>query len=264
MREANRQTKSKDLLFAACASGNAGSSLKTLSSSKTNSLCHPERSLAIREANRKAKSKDPVPTGAIIGDTRNSRFTNRISLLVTALLIASALSSRAQTSRNFPGPKPELTSPNGRYAIQNVDHNAHYHHFLFLKDKTTGKSRQVYEYGRGASVVWSPDSHHFAIDDGAGSDYTETKILSVEEGLPEIDVQKEIEDKAQNVPGGHHEYFYVAYWIDPRRVVVYHWGYGGEAPSAFCECYVYRLNGLARRCARQPRDSDRACQLATP
>jgi len=54
--EANRQTKSKDLLFAACASGAAGSSLKTLSSSKTNSLCHPE---SPRFASRAEGSQSP-------------------------------------------------------------------------------------------------------------------------------------------------------------------------------------------------------------
>jgi hypothetical protein len=58
--------------------------------------------------------------------------------------------------------------------------------------------------------------------------------------------------------------FYVAYWIDPRRVVVYHWGYGGEDPNGFCGCYVYWLNGPVRKCARQPKDSDRACQQAIP
>lgn len=181
-----------------------------------------------------------------------------------SLIAILAMQAQSQVSRDFPGKKSEITAPDGQYVVQNVDHNEDYRHVLFLKNKATGKVRQVYEYTRGVSVVWSPDSRHFAIDDGAGSDYTETRILSVDESIPEIDVQKEIDDKAKNLPGGHHEYFYVAYWIDPLRVVVYHWGYGGEDPNAFCECYVYRLNSLVRKCARQPKDSDRACQQAIP
>jgi hypothetical protein len=174
------------------------------------------------------------------------------------------LAAQGQTFRNFPGRKSDLTSPNGRYVVQNVERDEEPRFVLSLKDKTTGKSRKVYEYGRGASVLWSPDSRHFAIDDAAGSDYTQTKILPVDENAPEIDVQKEIVDTAKAVPGGHHKYFYVAYWIDSRRVVIYHWGYGGELPDGFCECYVYRLNGPVRKCARQPKDSDGVCGQTIP
>src|SRR5208282_2683124 len=102
-------------------------------------------------------------------------------------IVALATPALSQISRNFPDKKSEITSPDGRYLVQNVDHHEEYRHVLFLKNKTTGKTRQVYEYTRGASVVWSPDSRHFAIDDGTGSDCTETKILSVDETVPEID-----------------------------------------------------------------------------
>ena len=71
------------------------------------------------------------------------------------------------------------------------------------------------------------------IDDAAGSDYTETKIFSIGDSGREIDVEKEILDKVKAVPSGHHEYFYVAYWINSRRAVIYHWGYGGELPNGF-------------------------------
>jgi len=130
------------------------------------------------------------------------------------LVALFVLAARAQTFGNFPGRKSDLTSPNGCYVIQNVEREEEPHFVLSLKDKTTAKSRKVYEYGRGGSVLWSPDSRHFAIDDAAGSDYTETKIIPVDESAPEIDVQKEILDKVKSPPGGHHEYFYVAYWID--------------------------------------------------
>ena len=213
------------------------------------------------EANRQTQPKDPALADSAGDAKRNSHSVTWSRLIVGALGLIAA-SSTSQVSRNFPGKKSEIASPDGRYIIQNVDHNDGY--TLLLKDTATGAARQVYEYTRGAGVVWSPDSGHFAVDDGAGSDYTETKILSAHEGAPEADVQKEILMRARNAPRGHHEYFYVAYWIDPSRVVVYHWGYGEQVPKWFCECYVYRLNGSVRKCARQPRDSERVCQETTP
>lgn len=216
------------------------------------------------EANRLTESKDRYHLRAACIDAGNFR-RGPSNLYVLSLIAALAIPALSQVSRNFPDKKSEIVSPDGQYLVENVDHHEEYTHVLFLKNKTTGETRQVYEYTRGASVVWSPDSRHFAIDDGAGSDYTETKILSVDESVPEIDVQKEIRDKMNvNVPSGHHEYFYVAYWIDARRVVVYHWGYGGDDPNGFCECYVYRLNGRVYKCARQPKDSDSACERAIP
>jgi hypothetical protein len=218
--------------------------------------CHPERSLAVSEANRQAESKDPYSLAVAVGAARNSHRRMRPAFVLVALFV---LAAQAQTFRNFPGRKSDLTSPSGRYVIQNVERDEGRPFVLSVKDKTTHKSRTVYQYGRCASVLWSPDSRHFAIADAASSDYTQTKIIPVDESAPEIDVQKEILDKVNSVPDGHHEYFYVAYWIDSRRTVIYHWGYGGELPDGFCECYVYRLNGPVRRCARQPKDSDRVC-----
>lgn len=213
------------------------------------------------EANRQTESKAPCHLRAAFIDGRRSR-RGPLSAYAFSLIVALVIPALSQVSRNFPDKKSEITSPDGQYSVQDVDHNEEYR-LLFLKNKTTGETRQVYEYTRGASVVWSPDSRHFAIDDAAGSDYTETKILSVEEAVPEIDVQQEIRDKI-DVPSGHHEYFYVAYWIDARRVVVYHWGYGGEDPNGFCECYVYRMNGRVYKCARQPKNSDSVCERSIP
>jgi len=225
--------------------------------------CHPERSLAMSKANRQTKSKDPVPAGGTTGDMRNSHPGAWRTLALAGLALV-AIPSLAQTSKRFPGPKSELTSPNGRYVLRNEDHYENYKHFIFLKDKTAGKSREVYEYGRSATVVWSPDSQHFAINDYAGSDYTETTILSVDEGVPKIDVQEEVARKGDVTLGGDHEYFGVAYWVDDRRVVIHHWGYGNGDP-VYCECYIYTLNGPVRKCTRQPNPTDDDfCERTTP
>jgi len=253
---------------------------QSFGSANSTKPCHPERSLAMSEANRQTESKDPVLAGITTADPRNSKRVALRGAVIAALAILT-IPAQSQTSRNFPGPKSELASPDGRYVIQNVDpsqhdanrnsancttslHNEEYDHFLFLKDKVTGKSRQIYQYGRGVSVVWSPDSGHLAINDYAGSDYTETSIFSVEAAVPKIDVQKELYAKGDVTLAGDHEYFGVAYWIDNRRVVVHHWGYGNGGPG-YCECYVYTLKGAAHRCARQPnRSDDEFCERTTP
>jgi len=172
--------------------------------------------------------------------------------------------SFSQTSRRFPGKKSELTSPDGRWVLQDVHRDQGPNHSIFLKDRTSGKTRKICDYERGVGLVWSPDSRRFALNDYGGSDYTETNIFSIDDAVSKIDVQKEIQDKSDVKLGGDHEYFGVAYWVDKRRVVVHHWGYGNGDP-VYCECYVYTLNGSVRRCAQQPNPvDDDFCERTTP
>jgi hypothetical protein len=207
-----------------------------------------------------------VPAGSITGAKRHSR-SDACRQLILGVVAVVVIPSLAQVSRNFPGPKSELTSPNGRYVIQNVDHNEEYKHFLFLKDKATGTSRQVYEYGRSASVVWSPDSLHLAINDYAGSNVAETYIFSIDETVPKINVRDELVHKGKVVPPGGHDYFGVARWLDGQRVVVHFWGHSDDSSArAICQCYIYTLGGPVVRCAHQPNgnDPEELCGSITP
>jgi hypothetical protein len=132
--------------------------------------------------------------------------------------------------------------------------------------------RKIYDYGRSASVVWAPDSRHFAVNDYAGSNVADAYIVDVNEKVPRIDVTEEIvrhdSDLSQRVKlvGWDHDYFGVSRWLDERRVVVHHWGHGGSQPTAFCVCYIYTVSGSAEKCARQPRGSDpeERCAEITP
>jgi hypothetical protein len=227
-------------------------------------LCHPERSLAKSEANRQTQSKDPAFARAIGGDARRSHFSAWTMSILIAFLLLLPVASFSQTARRFPGKKSELTSPDGRWTLQDVHADQKAHHSILLKNNTTGKTRKLSDYERSVGVVWSPDSRHFALNDYAGSDFTETTILSVNETVPNIDVQKEVNRKRKVTMGGDHEYFGVAYWVDEHRVVIHHWGYGNGDPI-YCECYVYTLNGSVRNCTRQPNSSDiDSCERTTP
>ena len=39
-------------------------------------------------------------------------------------------------------------------------------------------------------------------------------------------------------------------------VAVHFFGHGSSPVRAFCECYIYTLNGPVRKCARQPKGGD--------
>jgi hypothetical protein len=136
-----------------------------------------------------------------------------------------------------------------------------------LKNNATREARKICEYGRHVSVLWSPDSRYFALNDYVGSNIAETFIISVDETVSRVDLQDRILSKYGAVTHGGHEYFGVARWLDVRRVVIHDWGHDDEPPSRdFCVCYVYTLGAYVQKCAHQPRGSDleEFCARTTP
>jgi hypothetical protein len=197
------------------------------------------------------KSKNPTfDSGASIG----SIYVCLILLVVMLAFFSMPL--LAQSAATFPGKRSQLASPDKRYVLENIEHAQEpYSDSIVLRDKTTGKSRKITDYSRSIGVIWSPDSRHFALNNHAGSDYTETTILSVDETSPKIDVQNAIEQRS-NLQDAGHEYFGVARWLDAHRVLTYHWGHADEAHYEYCECYILDLNGGVKRCAHQPTGAD--------
>jgi hypothetical protein len=191
------------------------------------------------------------------------RWTCEKLNLLTLLLLSTACYSQMNSAR-FPGPRSELPSPDGRYELINTNSDREPHHTLFLKEKRTGELRKITDYERSVGVVWAPDSRHFAVNDYAGSNVTDTYIVATAGIAARIDVQDEINKKVKHLIGGDHEYFGVARWLDARRVIVHHWGHGDD--GMFCECYIYVLRGPVRKCARQPKSSEpeERCAEITP
>ena len=191
-------------------------------------------------------------------------MTSRMNLLIFVLL--STFSYTQTNYARFPGKRSELPSPDGHYVLVNVDSDREPYHSIILKEKSTSTMRKISDYGRSATVVWAPDSRHFALNDYAGSDFTNTHIIAVDESVPRIDIQMEILAHVRRLAGGDHEYFGVVRWLDNRHVIVHHWGHGESQQRAFCECHIYTLNGSVEKCANQPRSSDpeERCQELTP
>jgi len=218
------------------------------------------------EANCQTQSKDLVFAGATGGDARRSRTKAcTISILMMSFLLLSVVSF-SPTARRFPGNKSELTSPDRHWTLQNVDRDQEPHHSILLKDNTTGKTRKICDYNRSATVIWSPDSRHFALNDNAGSNYAEASIVAVDEAGPMIKLQDAILNKNNAAEGGH-EYFGAVRWLDARRLVIHNWGHNDEPPlGEHCVCYVYMLAGSLQKCADQPNGSDieGLCRKTTP
>ena len=202
-------------------------------------------------ANRQTESQDPLPAGSGAGDSENSHSSVVRALILGALALMS-IPSFAQISMC---PKSELSSRDGRYVLQNIDRDEEPKHSILLKDKTTGKTRTVYDYLSRAVVPWSPDSTHCAIDNTSRRQVA--YIFAVDETAPKIDVQVELLQKANVVPTPGHEQFGVARWLDPERIAILNWGYTADTlRKAFCQCYVYTLNRTVRKCSKRPKDSD--------
>src|SRR6266568_9468100 len=85
---------------------------------------------------------------------------------------------------------PSVLSPDGRYEVENVVCSKSTNERVFvLHNVNSGVRRTLYTYTRDATVLWSPDSHYVAINDYAGSDYTNNLVYSVDQTEPPIDLQ---------------------------------------------------------------------------
>ena len=180
------------------------------------------------------------------------------------LVLLSTLTHAQVTSAVFPGSRTHLLSPDKHFELINVDNDKEPYHSVSLKDRKTGERRRVYQYERSAAVLWAPDSKHFAVNDHAGSDFTNTYIIAIDQDAPRVDVQEQIRQLVDDLGGGDHEYYGVSRWLDSRTVVVRHWGHGER--RSFCDCVIYVVNKSARKCTRHPagRDPEESCDTATP
>ena len=152
--------------------------------------------------------------------------------------------------------RPSVLSPDGRYKVLNVlcsspadDKRA----VLVLLNVKSGVRRTLYPYTRDATVVWSPDSQRFAINDYAGSNYTNNLVYSVDPKEPPVDLQKQMDLGGLPEPGRKiqevdHLYYSVINWRSANEVKLLAWGHGGQPSRSFCWCLLLTLDGKARRC----------------
>ena len=167
-------------------------------------------------------------------------------LLVLVGLISSApTEAQLLTAKLISFPEhSQARSPDGRYLIAGVESDSEPYHAVFLDDRRLKTRRKLFNYERHIELLWNPDSKYFVLNDYAGSDYSECKIISVDEKVPSIDVWNEIvrgstSKEKRSLLENHHVYIAAREWIGSDTLKVKVWGYGEVNPSGFTRFYFY-------------------------
>jgi len=176
-------------------------------------------------------------------------------LTVGILLALWAYQICAQNPRTWPIGFPEhsrATSPDRRYALINVDNDTEPYHTVFLENRRLKTRRELFHYGRGVDVLWSPDSRSFALTDYAGSNYSLCSVIYVDEKLPAIDVWTDLRKRVapserRLMEGNDHVYIEAISWDGPKILKVKIGGYGEPSPNGFTRFYSYTIGGGIRR-----------------
>ena len=179
-----------------------------------------------------------------------------VVLLAFPLLAQECLPS----NRSFRKP---VVSPDGEYVVSNVFCSSQGHELaVVLSNRKSQRTRTIYRYDRDASVVWSPDSRWVAINDFAGSDFTNNVLVSIDPSISAIDLKKRLlrSEPNQNVLKSDHLYAAAIRWHSPAEIELLAYGHDSERRISFCRCFRMSLQGMVRHC-RLPnvKDSEDYC-----
>jgi len=178
--------------------------------------------------------------------------------LLTIVLAISSVVWAADCIPSSRRAKPTVTSPDGRYQVLNVlctnqaDRRAL---ALVLRSVKSGERRTLYTYERDASALWSPDSRRIAINDYAGSDYTNNIVVSIDRDVPPIDLKKRLlqSKPKQDVLESDHLYLSAREWKSESEIELIAWGHDSGRKRGFCRCFLMSLEGSIQQC-RLPAD----------
>jgi len=182
---------------------------------------------------------------------------------ITAVLIGLAILYPRQPDATdgaklrFPGGHSQLASPDGRYVAVNIDSDVAGqaallgdNHALFLLDLKTKTVEEVYPYGRGVEILWSPGGSALLINDRAGSDHSNTAIVILTPQKRRIDVEAELRaamSSNKSIFKNHHVYISGTQWLTENKVRIKVSGYGDVDPKGFTLWYEYAIGGDFRR-----------------
>jgi len=138
------------------------------------------------------------------------------------------------------------TSPNGRFALINVDSGVEPYHTMFLEDRRLKARREILKYERRAEVLWNPDGKSFAFSDFAGSDYSVCTIASVNEKTKVIPVLENLLNRVSaaerdKIKRNDHLSIAGIRWIDTKTLLVKIWGHDSDKRKGFERFYRYGL-----------------------
>ena len=165
--------------------------------------------------------------------------TYRVSFvctLVIAVALSAASESRTAAPVSFPSAAREAVSPNGHFAVINLDSDEVPYHTLFLENRQTRVRQKLMDYGRSVEVLWNPTSASFAVTDYAGSNVAECLVFLVSDPRLAQNVADVLQKTIANpkelavLRQGGHTYWKAVRWTSPRTLVVKVWGHTDEKP----------------------------------
>jgi len=154
-----------------------------------------------------------------------------------------------------------LTSPNGRYVLENVDGRPpapgdpelRDWHKIYLIDTKRHTSELLYQYGRCVNVLWSPSSEAIAVNDFYASDDSISMLFVLTPKLERINLGKTFLDAPappkdrELVRDGYPVFKFVARWPDSKSLLFEITGYAEADETGFKDpfefVYVYRIGG---------------------
>jgi len=168
-----------------------------------------------------------------------------ILLLVVLTVIPRATQTQPLPAKLISFPEhSRAVSPDGRYSITGVYSESEPYHTVFLDDRQLKTRRELFSYSRSIELLWNPDGKSFVLNDYAGSDYSECKIIFVDEKAESIDVWDKIVKgiaprEQRSLLENHHVYIAAREWVSRDAVKVKVWGYGEVNRSGFIRFYTY-------------------------
>ncbi len=188
----------------------------------------------------------------------------RNTLFISVLAISSLAAAQdcVPSGRAFRKP---VISPDAQYRVSNVFCSDQEHErelVLVLRNLKSGESRTLYTYDRDASVVWSPDSRWIAINDFAGSDYTNNLLVSIDRSVSPIDLKERLirSEPKQSVLKSDHLYIAATKWESGQKIELLAYGHDSERRISFCRCFLMSLQGRVDQChLANGKDSEDYC-----
>jgi len=181
---------------------------------------------------------------------------NAARLILFALCLSAAGASGGPGAEGkgllitFPGPNSVAESPDGAYALLNLDRerpddNGNYHE-LYLADKKTGDREKILAYGRHVDVMWAPDARHFFVNVHAESDITDAYVFRPDQIASPVDLTEALKkNPRQNTTflGNEHLYVEATGWTGNETLRFRVHGYGSKNPHGFDQAYRFNIKG---------------------
>ncbi|MBZ5598730.1 MAG: hypothetical protein LAN83_10440 [Acidobacteriia bacterium] len=176
---------------------------------------------------------------------------NRILISLLAISSLAWAQDCVPSARRW---RPPVTSPDGQYRVSNVycsDQTQERAFALVLRNLKSGEHRILYTFNRDAIALWSPDSRWIAINDYAGSDYTNNVVVSIDRSTPSIDLKERLlqSKPKQSILKSDHLYLTASEWKSESEIDLLAFGHDSERKITFCRCFLMSLRGEIQQCS---------------